>query len=190
MQEFFKIKNNRKKRDLSQQEQALWQKATVNISRITIDTQSPVRVIPKIASHPGNEHGSNVSSTPTINPNNISYLKIEKSYKSKILKGDLPIDATLDLHGFTQVAAHARLKYFILNAQARHARLVRVITGIGRKRNEQSPGSSEMGILRKAVPVWLMQADIRHAIIGFENAHPRHGGEGALYIRIRQLKNL
>lgn len=190
MQEFFKIKHNRKKRDLSQQELALWSKATVNTRRMTVDTLIPVRVMPKIAAQPCNEHGSNVIPTPTLNPSTTPYLKIEKGYKSKILKGDLPIDATLDLHGFTQVAAHARLKSFILNAQARHARLVRVITGIGRKRNEQSPGSSEMGILRKAVPVWLMQADIRHAIIGFENAHARHGGEGALYIRIRQLKNL
>ncbi len=41
-------------------------------------------------------------------------------------------------------------------------------------------------MLRRQVPLWLGLAEFRDAVVGFEEAHTTHGGEGALYVRLRR----
>jgi DNA-nicking Smr family endonuclease len=38
------------------------------------------------------------------------------------------------------------------------------------------------------VPQWLDQPEFRDLVVGFEEAHIGHGGEGALYIHIRRAR--
>jgi DNA-nicking Smr family endonuclease len=45
-----------------------------------------------------------------------------------------------------------------------------------------------MGVLRRQVPQWLGLPEFRSFVIGFEDAHVAHGGEGALYVRVRKLR--
>src|ERR1019366_4885255 len=90
------------------------------------------------------------------------------------------IDARLDLHGLTQSEAHAALLRFLRSAGARDARLVLVITGKGR--------GGEPGVLRRQVPQWLGLPEFRSLVLGFEDAHVTHGGEGALYVRLRRAR--
>ena len=40
-------------------------------------------------------------------------------------------------------------------------------------------------MLRRQVPLWLQLPDLRDVVVGFEDAHVAHGGEGALYVRLR-----
>ena len=61
---------------------------------------------------------------------------------------------------------------------------VLVITGKGRA----AGGESERGVLRRQVPQWLSLPEFRSLVVGFEEAHIGHGGEGALYVRIRRSK--
>jgi DNA-nicking Smr family endonuclease len=61
---------------------------------------------------------------------------------------------------------------------------VLVITGKGGR------GEGERGILKRQVPQWLSLPEFRALIIGFEQAHVTHGGEGALYIRVRRTRHL
>ena len=56
-----------------------------------------------------------------------------------------------------------------------------VITGKG-------TAGGERGVLRRQVPQWLSLPEFRTFVIGFEEAHIGHGGEGALYVRIRRAK--
>ena len=44
----------------------------------------------------------------------------------------------------------------------------------------------ERGVLRRQVPLWLQLPELRDAVVGFEEAHVAHGGEGALYVRLRK----
>lgn len=99
--------------------------------------------------------------------------------KQRVARGKEPIDGRLDLHGLTQREAHATLLRFLSAASSRGARLVLVITGKG-------AGQSERGILRRQVPHWLGLPEFRAWVVGFEEAHIAHGGEGALYVRIRR----
>lgn len=105
------------------------------------------------------------------------------------------VDARLDLHGLTQAAAHRRLRQFLKEAQARGHSVVLVITGKGGRgpalaesRLDDHPLDGARGVLRRAVPLWLAEPDLRTVVVGFEEAGRRHGGEGALYVRIRRVR--
>ncbi len=111
---------------------------------------------------------------------------IDRKLKTKLSRGSAEIDAKLDLHGHTQAEAKSRLLSFLQNAQAREHALVLVITGKG-KRSEES-WSSEGGVLKRQVPLWLSLPEFRALVIGFEEASIRHGGAGALYIRVRRRR--
>ena len=100
--------------------------------------------------------------------------------RARVARGKQAIDGRLDLHGLTQSEAHSALLHFLRNAIARDARLVLVITGKGR--------GGEPGVLRRQVPQWLGLPDFRPLVIGFEDAHVAHGGEGALYVRVRRVR--
>ena len=101
--------------------------------------------------------------------------------KKRVGGGKETIDGRLDLHGLTQSQAHAALLHFLRSASVRGARLVLVITGKGARAAE-----GERGILKRAVPQWLGLPEFRAFVIGYEDAQATHGGEGALYIRIRR----
>ncbi len=99
-----------------------------------------------------------------------------------IATGRAEIDARLDLHGMRQNEAHAALKGFLISAQNRGCRVVLVITGKG-SRSETESGS---GVLRRLVPLWLQEPEFRQSVISFGASDARHGGIGALYIRVRK----
>ena len=43
-------------------------------------------------------------------------------------------------------------------------------------------------MLRRQVPQWLALPEFRSLVVGFEDAHIAHGGEGALYVRVRRMR--
>jgi DNA-nicking Smr family endonuclease len=63
---------------------------------------------------------------------------------------------------------------------------VLVVTGKGTVRGERGH-SGERGVLKRQVPMWLSLPEFRSFVVGFEDAHVGHGGEGALYVRLRRL---
>ena len=44
------------------------------------------------------------------------------------------------------------------------------------------------GVLKRQVPLWLKLPEFRPYVVGFETAHLSHGGEGALYVRVRRAR--
>ncbi|MEM1371053.1 MAG: Smr/MutS family protein [Pseudomonadota bacterium] len=113
----------------------------------------------------------------------------------KIRSGRLAIDARIDLHGMRQHEAHAALRSFLLSAHARGARWTLVITGKGGNYRRTTDDGAEdfgqrgtAGVLRQRVPEWLSSAELRRVIVGFDQAGPKHGGAGALYVRLRKAR--
>ena len=107
---------------------------------------------------------------------------LERRTVRALARGRLQADATLDLHGMTQAGAHHRLVAFLRGAQAAGHGLVLVVTG----RGGMGFGPDERGILRRTVPLWLSVPELRGVVLGFEEAGPRQGGAGALYVRLRR----
>ena len=103
--------------------------------------------------------------------------------RSQLSRGRKDIDARLDLHGMTQTRAHHALFSFLQRAHSGGLTFVLVITGKGRMGAE-----TERGVLRRQVPQWLSLPEFRSLVVGFEEAHIGHGGEGALYVRIRRSR--
>ncbi len=110
---------------------------------------------------------------------------LDRRMRTRLGRGSLGIDARIDLHGMTQDAAHRRLLHFLEGARADGARIVLVITGKGGPDGSGGDGGGR-GILRRAVPAWLASPAFRRHVSGYESAGRRHGGEGALYVRLRR----
>jgi DNA-nicking Smr family endonuclease len=174
-----------RRRVLSYEERVLWTTVTKAIAplrataRLAPDEQTetaanavkpPRPAGPKKASPPLAPHKP---APPPLTP-------LSRRMKRGVVRGKQAIDARLDLHGLTQSEAHAALLRFLHNAHARDARLVLVITGKGR--------GAEPGVLRRQVPQWLGLPEFRALVLGFEDAGARHGGEGALYVRLRRAR--
>jgi DNA-nicking Smr family endonuclease len=101
------------------------------------------------------------------------------------------IDARLDLHGMRQREAYSVLRRFLFSCAARGDRHVLVITGKGtRAEVEHSRDffAEERGVLRRLVPQWLADPELRGMVVSYTSASARHGGEGALYVRLRKAR--
>lgn len=105
---------------------------------------------------------------------------LDRVTQKKISKGRLPLEARIDLHGLRQDEAYGLLLSFLNRAHASGIRYVLVITGKGRS-------SASDGVLRRSVPSWFATTPFRPLVSGYEDAARNHGGEGALYVRLRRL---
>ena len=116
---------------------------------------------------------------------------VDKRSVDRLRRGQLPPEATLDLHGMTREAARGALQGFIARAQAAGKRCVLVITGKGTSRSfvEGDAWGSERGVIRREVPVWLNQMPLRDRVLAFVEAQPRHGGGGALYLLLKKRRS-
>jgi DNA-nicking Smr family endonuclease len=114
---------------------------------------------------------------------------LDRRTLSRLSRGITSVDARIDLHGLTQSLAHRRLLRFLEEAQAHGARVVLVITGKGKPGEPAEYGFAERGVLRRAVPQWLRSADFQPTVSGFAEAGRRHGGSGAVYVRIRRRRD-
>lgn len=106
---------------------------------------------------------------------------VDRRSAQRLTRGQLPIEAALDLHGHTQDQAHAALERFLSEVQARGLRCVLVITGKGTTKEAG-------GVLRAQVPRWLNEPANRARILAFDYAQPQDGGLGALYVLIRRKR--
>ena len=107
-----------------------------------------------------------------------------------IARGKVEIDGRLDLHGLRQSEARYRLVGFLHAAQVRGHRTVLVITGKGSTTPvdplAHALGEPQRGVLRRLVPQWLGEPDLRALVVSFTTATLRHGGDGALYVHLRR----
>lgn len=108
-----------------------------------------------------------------------------KAY-ARMKRGKLVPEGRIDLHGMTIDRAHPALTAFILHAQAAGKRLVLVITGKGRDRDEGGPIPVPRGILKHQVPNWLQTPPLAQAVLQITQAHISHGGAGAYYVYLRR----
>jgi DNA-nicking Smr family endonuclease len=176
------------RRRLSDDEHALWKGFVRAIKPLRQDRStsepsdaSPVGQPIKAAPH----ESSRQSPRPTKPPPPPPLAPFDGRLRQRVARGRETIDARIDLHGMTQSEAHATLLRFLHRAQANDVRLVLVVTGkgVGKAAPE---AQSERGVLRRNVPMWLSLPEFRRFIVSFEEAHPSHGGQGALYLRVRR----
>lgn len=109
----------------------------------------------------------------------------------QVASGKVAIDARLDLHGMRQRDARSELHAFLHAAQARALKTVLIITGKGDAAVERDHlaaafGKTPRGVLRRSVPQWLEEPELRSVVLSYTSAGTRHGGDGALYVQLRK----
>ena len=101
---------------------------------------------------------------------------VDKRTAERLRRGQLPIEARLDLHGHARETAYAALSGFLAAAWNSSRRNVLIVTGKGQ------------GILKEAVPRWLNESPNRGRILMIAQAQPKDGGGGALYVLLRRRR--
>lgn len=182
---------SRKKRQLTEEEHRLWHKVAsttrplagkpVLHSEKPLKTPSMHQILPvkpgwarppgpatesHHAPRPRNHYVAGSSPAPAVN-------NLDRRASRLLGRGRERIDARLDLHGMTQDAAHQALTGFLYRCRHKGIRYVLVITG-------------KSGVLNRMVPIWMGEPVLRIHVSAVTTASARHGGDGALYIRLRR----
>jgi DNA-nicking Smr family endonuclease len=190
-----------RRRQLSDEDRALWAGFARSIT--------PLRQARKTA-EPAAKATSHSAATPVVAPSNAKphpaarreapppaasppLAPLDRRLKQRVARGREPIDARIDLHGMTQRQAHGELLRFLHRAQADGAKTALVVTGKGLGQGSSRlssigdhTGERKRGVLKRQVPLWLALPEFRLLIVGFDDAHVGHGGQGALYVRLRR----
>jgi DNA-nicking Smr family endonuclease len=113
---------------------------------------------------------------------------VDGAIQSRLKRGKLRPEARIDLHGMTLAEAYPELVRFLHAARADDKRLVLVITGKGRHRDDGGIMPTPRGVLRHQVPHWVQTGALAQIVVQITPAHFRHGGEGAYYVYLRRRR--
>ncbi|HMG47265.1 MAG TPA: Smr/MutS family protein [Allosphingosinicella sp.] len=163
-------------RRLSAEERALWRKV--------VESVRPFHeaVEPREAPAPAAPKPPPARPAPAAVRTAAPGTTLDGTWDRRLSRGLVQPDRTLDLHGHSLATAYGLLDHRLEQAIAAGNRVLLLITGKPRS------GGERRGAIRAAVGDWL--AASRHAadIAAVRNAHPRHGGAGALYIVLRKRR--
>lgn len=183
---------SRRKKLLSHEDRMLWDQIRSTVTPLSgisaledwLDHAAeaePVSLKPKPPAFPAGQGPARAYLPPYLPPVSSTAQQASPSIDDvtarKLRKGRLEIDARIDLHGMSEKAARDTLLRFAENCHRQGVRIILVITGKGR---------AGQGVLRRSVPLWFNEDAFIRLIGGYRVAHLTHGGEGALYVRIRK----
>lgn len=190
----------RRGRSLSSEEAALWRFVTRSVKPLPGHDPPPDPPPPEPVAAAEDKKPSparppaprQVEKRPPAPP---PLVPLERRQLRDLRRGVEQIDARIDLHGLRQAEAHHVLNAFLRRAQSQGARVVLVVTGKGGALKDDAVNEdafirtdpfSERGVLRRLTPHWLDLPEMRPVVAGYSRASREHGGEGALYVRLRR----
>jgi DNA-nicking Smr family endonuclease len=176
-------------RRLSPDEQKLWAKVVATVRPLGGAVLSPAEAeAPPEPAPEGPPAGRRPRPAPAPAPapaRKAPGTTLDGTWDRRLSRGMVAPDAAVDLHGHNLATAYDLLDRRLDEAVRSGARLLLLVTG-------KPPGPErpvKRGAIRAAIGDWL--AASRHAgdIAAVRNAHPRHGGAGALYIVLRRRRS-
>ena len=181
------------RRRLTEEEERLWAVVARSITPLRAGKRVPKGVSAASLSKPSPQAARPVKKAADHPPAAVPYhpkppasaIAIARREKQQLARGKTEIGGRIDLHGMTQARAHDALLHFLRRYQAEGAKFVLVITGKG---SAGAVARGERGVLRRQVPLWLGLPEFRACVLGFDVAHVGHGGDGALYVRLRRAR--
>lgn len=181
------------RRWLTADERALWRQVTADVRPLEPERSEPiveVAVPEEPAAAPPPPRQARIAAapaaprvaTPPRPPAELTSGQaagLDRRRMERLKRGQLPIDAVVDLHGMTQAAAHRRIEHVVADSAAAGLRCLLVITG---------KGAQGGGILRQRLADWLNLPATRPHVLAFVEARPEHGGGGAFYVLLRRKR--
>jgi DNA-nicking Smr family endonuclease len=165
----------RKARELSSDEKRLWRRVADGVK-----TRRSLPVIDDDQSGeppPRHKPIKPQASPPKAPAEKAAPPPADRGGERRIQRGQVEIEARLDLHGYNYDGALGALQNFLQNAHRAGARAVLVITGHGR---------GGEGVLKKNLPLWIARPPLRAIVSGYARAHRTHGGAGAVYVFLKR----
>ncbi len=187
------------RRRLDPEESALWQRVTATvrpIARRAAKTAAPVvEDSPPSPKPPPTAKRGRVpppripEATPVAQQKPLAD-SLDGGWDRRLRRGVTQPDRTIDLHGHTLDSARRLLDNALDQALAGGVRVLLLITGKPPRDGDRGDdGRPRRGLIRASIGTWLQSS--RHAgrIAAVRNAHPRHGGAGALYVILRRERD-
>lgn len=190
---------NRKR--LNKDDLSLWQKVTERTEKLDVNQLFRPEIDAPLPSPPQIRKSTSVIlGKPALKPRRNTHdlmpslpdqirkspVQMDSKAFGKLKRGKLRPEGRIDLHGMTLDRAHPALTKFILGSHDKGRRLVLVITGKGKVRDEGGPIPVRHGVLRHQVPQWLSMPPLSSAVLQVSQAHISHGGGGAYYVYLRR----
>ncbi|MCF8709580.1 Smr/MutS family protein [Rhizorhapis sp. SPR117] len=185
------------RRRLSPEERAAWNQLARSVKPLSVAPQPPenhgeamessASLLNEPASHPTESLTQSIalprSVVRTRRPADI----LDGSWERQIKRGLLQPEITIDLHGHSLSQAHQRFDRALANALAHGVRVMLVITGKPRDGGTRRD-RADRGVIRAEIGHWISNSQQFGMIASVRNAHPRHGGSGAIYVILRRNK--
>jgi DNA-nicking Smr family endonuclease len=108
---------------------------------------------------------------------------LDGHWDRRINRGGMVPDISIDLHDANLSRAHARLDGALDQAIAQKFKVILLVTGKPRAHDRAS--GEGRGAIAAVVRDWLAASRHSRHISAVRNAHPKHGGAGALYIVLK-----
>ncbi|KXV36689.1 DNA mismatch repair protein MutS [Gluconobacter albidus] len=96
----------------------------------------------------------------------------------RLSRGQMKVDARLDLHGYVVQEAFERLYDFMQRARVRNWRCVEVVTGLG--------SGETSGLIRRELPLWLQRGDLRSMVLAVVHPHAANHGSVRILLKTRR----
>jgi len=172
-------------RRLSAEERALWARVASTVT--PMDGKSADAVVPIESLSPPVRRKPIPRTLPQPRPARLNEPEpsdtLDGGWDRRLRKGVVHPDRTIDLHGHTLATAHGALEHALARAVAEDIRVLLVVTG-----KPPKPDMKGRGLIRANIGAWLGGSGYRDRIAAVRNAHPRHGGTGALYVILRRKR--
>ena len=176
-------------RRLGPDEQALWRRVVAGVRPLgrRVSDALPEEVLPPLPD-PRRAVARTLTPPPAPSRAAVPGETLDAGWDRRLRRGLVAPERTIDLHGHTLASAHGALDHALDRAIADGARLLLLVTGRPPRPQEHGADRPKRGLIRASISDWL--AGSRHAgrIAAVRNAHPRHGGAGALYVVLRRRR--
>lgn len=176
------------RRRLTDEEEALWDALTRSVRPLRPGQRRPALSATPMPLPPA-KTGLTAQPRPAPQPKPAPApaAMLDSSWERRIRSGNLSPEMSIDLHGHSLAAAHNRLNQALAQALAQDARTLLVVTGKPPK-NSAATGGARRGAIRGEIGHWLETSPYADRIASVRIAHPRHGGDGAIYLILRRKK--
>lgn len=181
------------RRRLTPEEQTLWQSLTRSVRALRRDAPvppAPATGAPEALPPPpplprikGRIPPPRPLPAPPPPPRREPVATLDASWEKKFRSGSIQPERSIDLHGHSIAAAHSVLDTALTAAVRDGVRILLVVTGKPRPGRLPPEGR---GAIRAEIGHWLERSPYADRIASVRVAHPRHGGDGALYIILRR----
>ena len=122
-------------------------------------------------------HFTNLSLSSKVLRSNVS-LELDKKTKKQIKSKKLVFDSIIDLHGKTEDQAYRLIRTFVRNSYLNNFKNIIIVTG---------KGANNQGKLKLKTPLWLKSEELSKFIVGFTIMPNHKGGEGALFVKLKNI---